>query len=264
MELLWKDDKWNYEITIEGKDIHGNFVAKVYKTIDIISDMSSNLRGRATRAYEAYDVENPGSRVVIKDSWVNVNRLKEGDTLSEILDEASDEDKAMFLTALVHGIVTIDGREDLTHDLLMNGYMVSTDSRAYSSDNRVNVNDEIDDAIRKKLAKVRIADYNSVEDTAKGDHIHKASIFEILGPSKPGSWPPTMVTSPDVSTSRKGNQPLHVYGPKAHYRIVFKERGQSLHSLSRGHQINVPLVVKAMHDILKGSMILSDGAIEPF
>ena len=51
------------------------------KTIDI---MSSNLRGRATRVYEAYDVENPDSRVVIKDSWVNADRPKMRDTLNKI------------------------------------------------------------------------------------------------------------------------------------------------------------------------------------
>jgi hypothetical protein len=127
MELFWKRDKWNYQITVKGKDNHQNVVTKVYKTIDIIADMSSNLRGRATRVYEAYEVGNPGSKVVIKDSWVDVNRPKEGDTLSEILDDASDDEKAMFLTVLIHGVVTIDGREDLTRDLLMNGYLVSTD-----------------------------------------------------------------------------------------------------------------------------------------
>ena len=254
---------------MEGKDIHGETVTKVYKTIAIISDMSSNLRGRTTRVYEAYDVENPNSKVVIKDSWVNANRPKEGDTLSEILDDASDDEKAMFLTVLIHGVVTINGREDLTQDLLMNGYMVTTkstddDSRAHSSDKRVNhFNDAIDNVIQKKLANVSIADYNSMEDTAQDDHIHKASIFEVLKLSKPGSRPPTFATSPDVSTSRKAKKPPLEYDPKAHYRIVFKERGQSLHSMSHGHQVKVPLVVKAVRDILKG-MILSDSASESF
>ena len=107
MKLFWKRDKWNYEITMKGEDSHGRILTKVYKTIDIIADMSSNLRGRATRVYEAYDVENPDSRVVIKDSWVDVNRLKEGDTLSKILKNASGDEKAMFLTVLIHGVVKL-------------------------------------------------------------------------------------------------------------------------------------------------------------
>ena len=81
---------------MKGKDSHQKFVTKVLRTIDIISDMTSNLRGRATRVYEAYDVETPNSRVVIKDSWVDVNLPKEAVTLSKILDDASDDEKTMF------------------------------------------------------------------------------------------------------------------------------------------------------------------------
>jgi Fungal protein kinase len=263
MELFWTHNKWNYQITVKGKDNHQNVVTKVYKTIDIIADMSSNLRGRATRVYEAYDVENPGTMVVIKDSWVDVNRPKEGDTLSEILDGASDDEKAMFLTVLNHGVVSINGREDLTQDLIMNGYLVSTDSP--KSDHKTeNFSSNVIDALEKIMADVGIADHGRVEDTAQDDLIYEASIFEILRPSKPGSQPESLVTSPDVSTSNKTRHPPRVYGPKAHYRIVFKERGQSLHSMSCMRQIKVRLVVQAMRDILEGSMILSDGASGPF
>ena len=263
MELFWMDDKWNYQITVKEKDKHRRIVTKVYKTIDIIADMSSNLRGRATRVYEAYDVINPRSKVVIKDSWVDVNRPKEGDTLSETLDDASDDEKAMFLTVLIHGVVTVDGREDLTQDLLMNGYLLSTDDDI--QDNSESYYEEgIDDELLKALASFGIADHITVEDIAPDDHAYKASIFEILRAAKPGSQPPTLVTSPDVSTSRKGKQSPRIYSPKAHYRIVFKERGQSLHTMSRAHQIKLPLVVEAMHDIVKGSMILSDSASESF
>ena len=86
---------------------------------------------------------------MIKDSWVDVSRLKEGDTLSEILDDASEEEKAMFLTVLIHGVVTIDGREDLTRDLLMNGYLVSTDSP--KSDHKTGISgSNVIDALEKK------------------------------------------------------------------------------------------------------------------
>jgi hypothetical protein len=263
MELFWMDDKWNYQITVKGKDKHRRIVTKVYKTTDIIADMSSNLRGRATRVYEAYDVKNPHSRVVIKDSWVDVNRPKEGDTLNEILDDASDDEKAMFLTVLVHGVVAIDGREDLTQDLLMNGYMVSTDKKSRKPNNEGGLIDALD-ALRNRMANAGIANHVRVENATQGDHICKASIFEVLRTSKPGPQPPTLVTSPDVSTSNKAKRPSRVYGPKAHYSIVFEERGQSLHSMSCLRQIKLPLVVQAMHDILEGGMILSDSARESF
>ena len=49
------------------------------------------------------------------------------DTLNELLKDTSDEEKAMLLTVLIHGVVVIDGRKDLTRDLLMIGHLVSTD-----------------------------------------------------------------------------------------------------------------------------------------
>jgi hypothetical protein len=62
------------------------------------------------------------------------------------------------------------------------------------------------------------------EDTARVDHIHRASIFEILKALNPASQSTSLVTSPDVSTSNQMKHPPRVYGPKAHYRIVFRER----------------------------------------
>ena len=51
------------------------------------------------------------------------------DTLNELLKDTSDKEKAMLLTVLIHGVVVIDGRKDLTRDpsLLMIGHLVSTD-----------------------------------------------------------------------------------------------------------------------------------------
>ena len=263
MELFWKHDKWNYKITVKGKDNHGHIVTKVYRTIDIIADLSSNLRGRATRVYEAYEVGNPDSKVVIKDSWVDVSRTKEGDTLSEILDGASDDEKSMFLTVLVHGVVEIGGREDTTQDLLMNGYLISTDSPE-SNNTRENSGNIVISALERMLAELGIADLGSAGDTTQGDNIYTASIFQILRKPKPGSHLESLITSPDVSTFNTTIDPPRVYGPKAHYRIVFKERGESLHSLSCTRQIKLHLVVQAMQDILKGSTMLSDSTIESF
>jgi hypothetical protein len=269
MELFWKRNKWNYQFTVEGRDNHQNVVTKVYRTVNDIADMSSNLRGRATRVYEAYEVGNKSTRVVIKDSWVDANRPKEGDTLSEILDESSDEEKAMFLTVLIHGVVTIDGREDLTQDRIMNGYVVSNDDSPKANiKSGNNSSDDLVDELEEWLADFGIADLGSVGDATQSDHIYKASIFEVLRPSKPDSQsdsqPESLVTSPDVSTSRHTVRAPRVYGPKAHYRIVFKERGQSLHSMSCTRQIKLHHVVQAMHDILEGSVILSDSVSESF
>ncbi|KAF8811241.1 hypothetical protein BYT27DRAFT_7336283 [Phlegmacium glaucopus] len=241
MELIWKDDRWNYRITIQGKDNHGDVATKAYETISIIADMSSNLRGRATRVYEAFDVGNPGATVVIKDSWVDANRPKEGDMLSEILDGASEDEKAMFLTILLHGVVTIDGRQDLTQDLLMNGYLISNDN-SISKKKSHDVSDRLAERMVKKIS-------------------CKATIYTrplYLSSSDPDSQSTSLITSPDVTTLDLNEKRLpRVYGPKAHYRIVFKERGESLHSLSRLRQIRLPLVMQAMQDVLKALAFLT-------
>ena len=263
MELFWKRDKWNYKITIKGKDNQGKFVTKVYETTDIIADMSSNLRGRATRVYEACDVENPDTKVVIKDSWVDANRPKEADALNEILDDASDNEKAMILTVLIHGVVEIDGRQDLTQDLLMNGYLVCTDDfQNESQDESINETENLDNELNKVQA--MIADVSiAAEDTARIDHMHRASIFEVLRASKPVSEAPSLVTLevetsgklPEVSTFNQIKRPPRVYGPKAHHRTVLKEKGESppSPSMSRLRQIKLPLVVQAaVRNILKG------------
>ena len=265
MKLLCKDEKWNYQITIEGKDNHGNIVTKVYKTIDIIADTSNNLRGRATRVYEACDIDNPNTKVVIKDSWVAANRPMEGDTLSEILRDASEDEKARFLTVLLHGVVTVHGKQDLTQDLLMNGHLISTDDGLLKeSMESYNTPHEL----AEDMAALDIAD-REAEDTVQSGPVYKASIFEIFKTSisktsklKLNSPPASFITSPDVSTPDPDHQTIlqpRVYGPKAHYRIVFKERGESLHSLSRQCQIKLPVVIRAMDDVLEGNGILSCG-----
>ena len=68
--------------------------------------------------------------------------------------------------------------------------------------------------------KMGIADDSTMEDTVEGDHIYKASIFEILRASKPSSHPPTLdllLKSPDVSTFYKKTPTSRIWlkGPLA-------------------------------------------------
>jgi hypothetical protein len=143
----------------------------------------------------------------------------------------------------------------------MNGYLVSTASPK-AGNKSGNSGTRLLKKLEKRMGNLRISDRGSVEDTTQGDHRQEASIFEILRPSKPDSQsdsqPESWVTSPDVTTSNQTVHEPREYGPKAHYRIVFKERGDSLHSISCDRRIKLPLVVKAMHDILEGIIILSD------
>ena len=85
----------------------------------------------------------------------------------------------MFLTVLIRGVVTFDGKEDLTRDLLMNGPPKSHKDTGNSDNNVINA-----------LENAGIADDGKVENISQGDHMYTATIFEILRPSKPArnSW----------------------------------------------------------------------------
>ena len=79
------------------------------------------------------------------------------DTLSDLLDDGSDDQNAKLLTVLVHGVVMIEGTEDLTRDLLMNGYLVST-GPPESNDESENSGNNVD-ALLEMMADVGIANH---------------------------------------------------------------------------------------------------------
>ncbi len=83
----------------------------------MLSDRPHKIRGRATRVYEAYDVSDSTKEpIVIKDSWVEDRRPKEGDTLRFVLEGTSAEERSFFLTMLHHGVVDISGQPDRTRE----------------------------------------------------------------------------------------------------------------------------------------------------
>ena len=79
----------------------------------------------------------------------------------------------------------IEGREDLTWDLLMNGYLVSTDPSA-SNDESGNAGNNVD-ALVEMMVDVGIANHGNVEDITQDEHIYRPSTFEILSSSQPES-----------------------------------------------------------------------------
>ena len=172
------------------------------------------LRGRGTRVFEATEIDDQGcekgSNVVLKDIWVDKDRMREGTILAQILNEAGakgDECKHQvgkyFLTTICHGDVLLDPDViDDTEQGLMRG--LRTTDRTFS------------------LRDLMIAAMTK-------------SVSESLKDSRPESLPAmnVYVHSRDPIT----------YAHKIHYRIVFKERGVTIH--------HIPL----FHDVLK---ILAD------
>jgi hypothetical protein len=109
-----------------------------FLTKDLISSYGAEpLRGRGTRVFEAIEIDEHGCEkgpaVVLKDIWIDHDRMREGAILTQLCDEAEDEDKKLvkklFLTTVCHGDTLNEaGRCDDTENGLMRGLQTVTDS----------------------------------------------------------------------------------------------------------------------------------------
>ena len=92
------------------------------------------IRGRGTRVFSAAEIdgnrESIGSGVVIKDMWIDSDRMREGDILALLFEEADDRDKELvkrhFLTPICHGDVWHETLDD-TANSLMRGLDIASD-----------------------------------------------------------------------------------------------------------------------------------------
>jgi hypothetical protein len=103
-----------------------------YRSVKILSEFSADaIRGRATRVFEAYEINRDGQRiegskkVAIKDYWLDSSREAEPVILKKILEGADETMKAKFLTVLVWGNVFVNGNVDST-DMIMNSLNLGT------------------------------------------------------------------------------------------------------------------------------------------
>ena len=182
----------------------GQFVITIYPDNDkrdprrfgtkqtISSSGADPLRGRGTRVFGAVEIdgngESIGSSVVVKDMWIDSDRMREGDILASLLEEADEEDKELvkrhFLTVACQGDVwtTHDTRDD-TANALMRGLDIASDGTSLFQ------------LQRKSFVQ------NS-ERPSRSDSLRAAS---------------------RVQTPHDGS-PIK-YAHKTHYRVVFEEKG---------------------------------------
>ena len=179
--------------------VHDSRGPRRFRTTGIISSSGAEpLRGRGTRVFEAIEIDEndkeKGSPVVLKDIWIHRDRLREGEILAQLYEEADEDDKKLvkkyFLTTLCHGDVFVepDVRDDTEN--LMRGLETSPDSvfelqEESSMDSR----------------------YNTFASGSRS----LSAINRI----------------PDVP------HPNLTYSPKMHYRIVFEENGETIDSLRK-------------------------------
>lgn len=243
MSYIWssEENKIQRQIEVHRQDGSGSTLLKKYVTTgDIISDESQVIRSRATGVYEAYDISD-GSKtpVVIKDIWVDVNRTLEGDIIADVLESSAEDEKSLFLTVLCHGIVQIDGGHDLTESLnIMRGLKLSTGGHGMGTGGRSQPGVFVLQ-LRKKMPEP-----SEKASSHSAIHSDKMALFStnVLPYSGEESDSPSEL---DFYTSSK-----------AHYRIVFKELGESLHHLSLKCKVKLSeILIPAFCDIIRGNSV---------
>jgi Fungal protein kinase len=123
------EDPTQFIITVHP---HDNSKPRRFRTQKMISSIGAErLRGRGTRVFEAIEIDENGAEkgpvVVLKDTWIDHDRPREGDILAQLHDEANPEDKKLvekhFLTTVCHGDVwTKSGVLDDTQRGLLHGF----------------------------------------------------------------------------------------------------------------------------------------------
>ncbi len=132
-----KGKEAQYDITVrseDGKD-------RVYRTLKMLSNVGAEaVQGRGTRVWLVVRNTNGQlgtEQVVLKDSWIDHDRMREGRILCEIIGAAHTKElgpfvRNMFLSVECHGDVYVRGRPDHTREVIMRGHRVPAIAPRYS------------------------------------------------------------------------------------------------------------------------------------
>lgn len=207
---------FQYDITVRDMDTGQNVV---YRTEELLSDVGANhIRGRGTRVWKVKTVFRnhrvSKTEFILKDSWVDSGRKREGKVLAEIRGSTKDTEvmaqlDEILLTMLMHGDAYIDGAIDQT---VSGDYRdtIIRDNNVKFSLNHVSPNQTATGSSGEEL-----------NDYKKG----KAVVIRIDEPVGDYRDPPPVEEPEDAI------EPLY-YSSKVHYRIVFKEVCKPLHSIT--------------------------------
>ena len=188
-----------FDITVHPNKDEPNSGTRTFRTIQVISTFGAEpFRGRGSRVFKAIELdgngEPVGTPVVLKDTWIDSDRMREGDILTSLRKAADDGDKKLvdkyFLTTICHGDVWTElGIVDDTTNCLMRGL---------------------------KIAK----------DHASLFQLQRKSFFEDSSNTS-GTGSKNLRAFSHAQVPRHRN----IYEPKTHYRIVFKETGVTIDSM---------------------------------
>ncbi|KAF7790467.1 hypothetical protein EIP86_001422 [Pleurotus ostreatoroseus] len=117
-----------FDSTCQPDDREGQFVFDVrddagnirqFYTMQLIHSAAAEaVRGRATRVWAVKEKGgDPGKMLVLKDTWVECTRTREGTLMEQIIKDVGPELKKHLLTVVCHGNVYIDGQADTTRSV---------------------------------------------------------------------------------------------------------------------------------------------------
>ncbi|KAF9810535.1 hypothetical protein IEO21_06858 [Rhodonia placenta] len=209
---LAEDNSPRVDIFVRDKDGKESW----YRTNKLISDFGADgLRGRGTRVWKAKKLvvdestgekKEEGPDVVIKVSYIDDDRQREGSILAQIYDflvaiKKESFYERCFLSVITHGDVYVHGRLDQTRQLMTRGLPIPEHHATFV---------------------VQVQENESASaKTSRG-----------TGPSRTGTG--------DYRSSEPGRPFL--YKPRTHYRIVFKEVCQRISDLRSLQSITEVLI----------------------
>lgn len=223
-----------YIITVIGKEETGEVKEVRYRTVKLLSSIGAEgLRGRGTRVWKVRCWKNGktvGTPVVLKDCWIDSDRMREGDIMTQILldarkakDVTLDEDgttpaqvlEQALLRTVIHGDVTVNGNVDRT--------MSEEDRLSILNPNQWFVFHRTQEKLEKfeKLcAKIKL------QSGPRGTHRTMYDRFR----------------SKNYTTLR----PI-TYHPKTHYRIISSEVCTVLHKIA-----SLPMILSVLMQLFIG------------
>lgn len=183
---------------------------QVYETEAIISDIGAEaFYGRGTRVWrvrKVVDGQKVGPPRVLKDCWINADRLREGTTLRNIIQQLPMQHPARrhFLTIEVDADVIVNGHPDCT-DTMHHGLVCPEDLPEL-------LVADILSGLVKPGEVVFLTPENYISSRSGSGGI--PFIFPLYQPFKPKT-----------------------YQSRQHYRIVFEEEGIAVKDLGNRHDM---------------------------
>lgn len=224
MTPIWNGDvsvtpQYDIVVVQTRQDPLAPIVSKTYRTLRLISGIGAEtIRGRGTRVWEVQEVKcgkvDRSKNYVLKDVWVDTDRMREGNVVTEIRKDAAQLMDANEKQALLDCLLktSFDG------DVLLSDGAVDCTISGRKRGRHISKNDE----------RFNLTPYSAPPELKPTS--------PPPGPSqnrkgKRGGARRTPGDHHDAADDTKGAQKAIVYDAKTHYRIVFEEVCDVLHEI---------------------------------